>query len=233
VRVVDRIRVAAFDLDGTLVDTAPDLAAAANVMLAAFGFAPLAQARIERLIGGGVERLVAGAFSEAAGRSANSSELTSAIDRFRQSYAEALFQRGRVYPGVVEGLRSLAALGLKLACVTNKHSGFTLPLLDATGLADWFALVLCADRPSSRKPAPDLLLAVCAHFHVLPQELLYVGDSRTDIATARAARCPVAVVDYGYLNGVSLSEEAPDWSIGRIGEVTSLQTTNRLANSDA
>lgn len=229
-RLVDRIRVAAFDLDGTLIDTAPDLAAASNAMLATFGFAPLAQARTERLIGGGVERLVAGAFAEAAGRAASPSELASAIDRFRQGYARGLFQRGRVYPGVVEGLEALAAVGLELACVTNKDSRFTLSLLNVAGLAGRFALVLCADRPELRKPAPDLLVSACEHFRVSRRELLYVGDSRTDIATARAAGCPVAMVDYGYHNGESLAEEAPDWVIARITDLTNSRPGHRLAS---
>ena len=231
-RLVDHIRAVALDLDGTLVDTAPDLAASANAMLAAFGLAPLATQRIVELIGGGVERLVAGAFSRAAGRGPSPDELARAVDCFRASYARAFFERSRVYPGVIDGLRSLAAMELKLACVTNKDSRFTRPLLEAAGLADLFALVLCADRPSSRKPAPELLLAACTHFRVSPHELLYVGDSCIDIATARAARCPVALVDYGYRNGgdASLAADAPDWIIATIGDVTKLKSHSRLAS---
>jgi len=232
VRLIDRIRAVAFDLDGTLVDTAPDLAAAANVMLAAFGLAPVSQARIGAFIGRGVEQLVAGAFAEAAGRGASPDELSTAIDRFSQSYARGLFDRGRVYPDVVDGLRSLAATGLKLACVTNKDCRFTLPLLDAAGLAEWFALVLCADSPELRKPAPDLLLAACRHFRVSPHKLLYVGDSCIDIAAARAAGCPVAVVNYGYGDGISLEDGSPDWVIDRIAGLTRLKAKQRLAKSE-
>ena len=231
-KLVERIRAAAFDLDGTLVDSAADIAAAANAMLEALGFHPLPERQIKSLIGGGVERLVAGALAQSAGHVPGSGYLTASRQLFRERYAERLFQRSRVYPGVMEGLLALEASGIRLCCITNKASAFTLPLLDQAGLAQRFPLVLCADQPEQRKPAPALLIAGYEHFGVGPDEFLYVGDSRADIAAARAALCPVAVVSYGYNQGLTLADENPDWIIDSIAEVVTLPAMQRIARAE-
>jgi phosphoglycolate phosphatase len=232
-RLVERIRAAAFDLDGTLVDSAPDLALAANTMLGMLGHAPLAENRIATLIGDGIDRLVEGVLTASIGQEAEAAVLVAAGGLFRQRYAEHLFDRSRVYLGVTEGLRALGDAGIRLCCVTNKHSVFTLPLLEAAGLTRFFAFALCADRAEERKPKPDLLLAASARFQVAAGELLCVGDSRTDIAAARAAGCPIAVVDYGYNQGRSLAAEYPDWIIGNMTELVALPAEPRFANAAA
>jgi phosphoglycolate phosphatase len=218
-RLVDHLRAVAFDLDGTLVDSVPDLAAAANAMLHALDRAPLPDAAIAAMVGDGVDRLVERALT-AAGSATDAAAQGAARALFRAQYAGAVFDRSRVYPGVVEGLTALADRGLPLACVTNKASGFTLPLLDAAGLAPFFALTLCADRADQRKPQPYLLQAACAHFDAAPAALLYVGDGPADIGAARAAGCPVAAVDYGY--GTLDPAAAADWTIGRLIDIVTL-----------
>ena len=230
-RLVDQIRAAALDLDGTLIDTAPDLAAAANAMLELLGYARLPEPRILRLIGNGIDRLVEGTLAESAGDRPRAAAVAAAPKLFRLCYAERLFERSRVYPGVMEGLRALHALGIDLCCITNKHSAFTLPLLEAAGLARHFAFVLCADRPEERKPAPNLLNAARERFGIEAGELVFVGDSRIDVAAARAARCPVAVVDYGYSQGQSLGDADPDWIIGSIAEIATLPAPKPLATA--
>jgi phosphoglycolate phosphatase len=232
-KLIERIRAAAFDLDGTLVDSAPDLALAANTMLENLGYAPLATRRIEALIGDGIDRLVEGVLIESIDRVAGPAVLAAASSRFRQLYAERLFVRSRVYPGVMAGLRSLRDAGMPACCVTNKHSAFTIPLLDAAGLTSYFAFALCADRAEERKPKPDLLLAASTRIHVAPEEMLYVGDSAADIAAARAAGCPVASVDYGYTDPRRLAEERPDWIIGSITELVALPAAPRFSNAEA
>ena len=227
------IRAAAFDLDGTLADTAPDLALAANAMLATLGQPPLPERRIALLIGEGIDRLIEGVLVASGGRQPAPAVLATATELFTRRYAERVFDRSRVYPGAVEGLRTLNGLGIRLCCVTNKHSRFTVPLLDGAGLAGYFAFTLCADRADERKPAPALLLAACERLAVEPDELLYVGDSRVDIAAARAARCPVAIVDYGYHHGASLADGNPDWIIGSIVDVVALPATRLLADTEA
>src|SRR5205085_8340409 len=103
--------------------------------------------------------------------------LATARSQFRQLYAARLFNRSRVYPAVIATLEALATRGIRLCCVTNKHSAFTLPLLDAAGLTPFLAFALCADRADERKPKPDLLLAASARLGVAPREMFYVGDS--------------------------------------------------------
>jgi phosphoglycolate phosphatase len=215
-RLVDRIRAAAFDLDGTLIDTAPDLAAAANAMLSELGYAPLPEARIAPMIGDGIDRLVARALA-AAGASMEAS--VRAMAGFRAHYARHLFERGRVYPGVREGLIGLGTSGIALCVVTNKASEFTRPLLRAAGLLDMFQLVLCADRPEQRKPSPHLLLAACTGLEVRADELVYVGDSRIDAAAARAAGCAIARVQYGYDDA---ARDDADYAIGSLADLVAL-----------
>lgn len=232
-RLIERFSAVAFDLDGTLVDTAPDLAAAANAVLEALGYPPLATRRIESLIGAGIEHMVWGSLAESTGRDPDSATVASAIEIFRRHYAERLFDRGRIYPGVSEGLQALEARGIRLCCVTNKASAFTLPLLAAAGLAGRLTFALGADRPEERKPAPDLLLAACRRLGLEPHELLYVGDSPVDIAAARAARCSVAVVHYGYTGAAALADAQPDWIIGSLEELLVLPSEQRFANATA
>jgi phosphoglycolate phosphatase len=232
-KLLARVRAVAFDLDGTLVDSAPDLAAAANAMLEVLGHGRLPEPRIAALIGNGIDRLVEAALAASTGRAAEAGPLAAAAALFRRCYAERLFERSRVYPGVVEGLAALDAMGVACCCITNKASAFTLPLLDAAGLSGRLGFALCADRSEERKPAPTLLLAACRRLGIAPGDMLYVGDSRIDIAAARAAGCPVAVVDYGYHQGFSLAAGRPDWIIASVAELPALPASPRLANLQA
>ncbi len=223
-RPADRIRAVAFDLDGTLVDTAPDLAAAVNAALAMLGCRPLGETRIADFIGAGLDALVAAALRESLGRAPPAGALDTARKLVRRRYAERVFHLSRVYPDVAETLQSLRAQGLALCCVTNKDAAFTLPLLRAAGLEPLFAFTLCADRTLRLKPHPDLLLAACARLAVTPPELLYVGDAPTDVSAARAPGCPVAVVGYGYRRGVPLHGHGADWIVQRFAEIVALVT---------
>jgi phosphoglycolate phosphatase len=221
-RLIERVRAVAFDLDGTLVDSAPDLAMAANGMLETLGHVPLPESRIRMRIGDGVDRLVEAVLTERAGE-VPAATLAAAAEVFRTLYARHLCARSRVYPGVLHCLETLRAMGMHQGCVTNKHSLFTLPLLEALQLTRFLEFVLCADRAEQRKPRPDLLNAACKHVNIAPHELLYVGDSRVDIAAARAAGCSVAAVDYGYNQGRPLAAEGPDWIISSLTEILGLQ----------
>ena len=232
-RLIERIRAAAFDLDGTLVDTAPDLALAANTMLELLGYSPLARLKIEALIGEGIDKLVEGALIESIDRVAGPAVLAVARSQFRRVYAARLFDRSRVYPGVMAGLQSLKAEGIPLCCVTNKETAFTSPLLDAAKLSRFFDFVLCADHAEERKPRPDLLLAASARFQVEPTEMLYVGDSPVDVAAARAAGCLIAAVDYGYADLGRLAKERPDWIIAGVDELVALRVEPRSTNVEA
>lgn len=218
----DRIRAVAFDLDGTLVDTAPDLADAVNAALTVLGCRALPEACIAGLIGDGLDRLVTAALTESFGRAPPAGARAAARKLVRRRYAERVFRQSRVYPGVRETLQALHGRGMPLCCLTNKQATFALPLLAAAQLEHLFAFTLCAERAFERKPHPHLLLAACARLHIAPPQLLYVGDSRNDVQAARAAGSPVAVVRYGYGRGVPDGSDEGDWSLDCLTEIIAL-----------
>jgi phosphoglycolate phosphatase len=222
-RLIDCIDAVAFDLDGTLIDTAPDLAAAANSMLRILGGRPLPEHCVAALIGDGLDPFVARVLEEGVGVSKLDASLQSrAHDLFRKLYERNLFARGRVFPGVAQTLQVLANAALPMCCITNKESRFALPLLEAAGLRERFAVTVCADRPEDRKPSPDMLLAVCRQLGVEPANLLYVGDSPSDIAAARAAGCRVVAVTYGYSDYDVLAGARPHGLLANLTQITSL-----------
>lgn len=230
VRLIDCIEAVAFDLDGTLIDTAPDLAAAANAMLRILGGQPLPDHRVAALIGDGVDAFVAQVLEESGGASKLYATRQSwARVLFRNLYEQDLFARGRVFPGVAQALQALEIAELPLCCITNKESRFALPLLEAAGLRERFPVTVCADRPEDRKPSPNMLLAACRQLGVEPANLLYVGDSPADIAAARAARCRVVAVTYGYSGHDVLAAARPDGLLGDLAKITSVHLRPRPA----
>jgi phosphoglycolate phosphatase len=187
------IRAVLVDLDGTLLDTAPDLAAAANHMLARLGRPPQATHAIASYIGKGVPVLVRRALAEDQG------PYEQALALFERYYAEFSGRESVAYPGAREGIERMRSLGLRLACVTNKPERFTRDLLERTGFA--FDTFVCGDHVARKKPAPDAVLLACERLGVQPREALFIGDSQNDVDAARAAGCAVWCVPYGYNEG--------------------------------
>ena len=221
---LDSIEAVAFDLDGTLIDTAPDLAAASNMMLAILGGRPLSEPRIAALIGGGVEQLVRSVLTLSRdGAAPDPALLETAAALFRDLYRQRLFERGRIYPGVIDALRALERLGVFACCITNKESAFALPLIEAAGIGDLIAFTLSADRPADRKPSPNMLLTACARIGIKPARLLYVGDAQSDVLAARAAGCRVVAVDYGYHNGLLLAAARADGLVSNLTELIDMR----------
>jgi len=197
------VHAALVDLDGTLLDTVPDIAAAVNRMLAALGLRECSEHAVRNLVGQGSARLVERclALDGAAGRSFDRDPL----ELFVRFYDEESGVRTRSFPGVIEGLGAIAAQGVRLACVTNKLTRFTVPLLERTGLAHFFAAVVCGDSVARLKPDPLPMLHACRLLAVEPAEAIVIGDSANDVAAARAAGCRVLCVPYGYSEGQSVS----------------------------
>lgn len=193
------LRSATFDLDGTLVDSIPDLAAACHAMLAELGQPPRTDGDIHRFVGKGMAVLVERCLTWEAAPEA--SLLEAGIAAFRRHYADINGRASTVYPGVVEGLEAFRALGLPLGVVTNKPAAFTAPLLERMGLATYFEVVISGDTLAFKKPRPEPLLHACALLATEPGLNLHVGDSLNDIESARAAGCPVICVPYGYNEG--------------------------------
>jgi phosphoglycolate phosphatase len=186
------------DLDGTLADTIPDLAAGANAMLAELGRPALALERIRTFVGKGIPKLVERTLTESFGDAAL---MERALPVFERHYAAANGRHSELYPGVSEGLAALREMNVPLACVTNKSGRFTAPLLEQLGLAGYFAQVVAGDTLPRKKPDPAQILHACAAFGVAPREMLVIGDSVNDAEAARAAGCPVFCVTYGYNEG--------------------------------
>jgi phosphoglycolate phosphatase len=224
IKLIDYVEAVAFDLDGTLIDTAPDLTAACNMMLAILGGHPLSELRVAALIGGGVEQLVAGVLTLSSdGAAPDPTLLETAAALFRDLYRQRLFERSRLYPGVIESLRALARRGIFSCCITNKESAFALPLIEAAGIGDLLAFTWSADRAEDRKPSPNMLLAACAHIGIKPPRMLYVGDAQSDVLAARAAGCRVVAVDYGYHNGLLLAAAGADGVVSNLTELVDMR----------
>ncbi|HUH60961.1 MAG TPA: phosphoglycolate phosphatase [Candidimonas sp.] len=197
-----QISAVLLDLDGTLLDTIPDLADAANAMRAEFGMPPLAQAIIATYVGKGTENLVARTLSAQAAQTALPAvALADGLRVFGDHYHRINGRSATLYPGVLQGLEAFKTMGVKLAVVTNKPTEFTLPLLAQCGIARYFQAVVCGDTCEHRKPHPLPLLHACRLLGVTPDQAIAIGDSVNDALAARAARIKVLAVPYGYNEG--------------------------------
>lgn len=221
------IRGVLIDLDGTLLDTAGDLAAAANRMLATLRLPPRSRAEVSTYVGKGIARLVERCLTGDLERRADPELLARAIELFSRAYDEESGLHSSVYPGVVEGLDALAGMGLRLACVTNKAQRFTLPLLERMGLARRFEAVVCGDMVARGKPDPLAYLHACERLALQPQEAMVVGDSENDVIAARAAGIDVVCVAYGYTEG------KPVESLGADAVITDLLALPELLRRKA
>ena len=196
-----RVKAVTIDLDGTLADSIPDLAAAANGMLRELGHAELPPDLIKSFVGKGIPRLVERALAGSIDGTASPVQMEQALPIFERHYAEVNGRYSALYPGVKEGLLALRAMELPLACVTNKSGRFTVPLLEYLGIAEYFDQVIGGDALPQKKPHPAQLLHACKGFGIAPQDMLMIGDSLNDAQAARAAGCPVFCVPYGYNEG--------------------------------
>jgi len=187
----------AFDLDGTLVDTAPDIAFALNTALQSAGLRPAEDAQVRAWIGDGPDRLIRRAL-EALDLEADETLVGALRDGFTRATLAAPLDRGRVFDGIDALLDRLRACGLPLRVVTNKPTELSRGVLAAAGLLARFDAVHGADRSAQRKPAPALLLEAAAGLGIATERLLMVGDSMNDLRAARAAGCPFAWVGWGY-----------------------------------
>ncbi|MBI3546603.1 MAG: phosphoglycolate phosphatase [Gammaproteobacteria bacterium] len=213
------VKMVMIDLDGTLIDTVPDLAAAANRMLKDLGRAEWGIEHYRAWIGNGVPRFVKRALTGEMQAEPDDKLNEPALTLFRQHYAAAVSDLSRAYPGVVECLEQLQAQGFSLACITNKAAAFTLPLLKNLDLAKYFQLVLSGDSLPKQKPDPMPLLHACQHFSISPDHGVLIGDSSNDVQAARAAHMPVICVTYGYNHGHDIRQSLPDAVVDSLIEV--------------
>jgi phosphoglycolate phosphatase len=195
------IHAALIDLDGTLVDSIPDLAASANAMRVDLGRAPLPEDLLSTFVGKGGQHLIRRTLAHDGDTDPGKDLLTRAWESFRVHYHRYNGRRTTVYAGVPAGLTALREQGLHMAVVTNKPAEFTGPLLERVGLAGFFAVTVSGDTCARRKPDPDQLLYACERLGVEPRHAVMIGDSLNDTQAGRAAGTRVLAVPYGYNEG--------------------------------
>ncbi len=200
------IRAIAFDLDGTLVETLPDLHESAVRMLAQLGRPPVPESMVRAYVGDGVDTLVKRLLTGEPGGEPDVASFEKAAENFRSHYAAVLTRASHPFAGAITTLEILRRRGFKLACVTNKPARFTEPLLAGLALTGYLDLVLSGDSLPRKKPDPWPLLHTARAFGIEPAQLLMVGDSAVDTGAARAAGCPVFCVPYGYRGTLAVHE---------------------------
>ena len=218
------INAIAFDLDGTLVDTLPDLHEAGNRMLAALGFEPALAEQVRAFIGDGVDRLIKRLLTGQVDGEPEPGLFSRARESFTNQYAQVLTRASRPYPGVKETLDEMRRRGFRLACVTNKPWAFTQPLLQELGLAARLDLIRSGDSLARKKPDPVPLVHCAKALDVRRGGLLMIGDSANDCLTARAAGCPVFCVPYGYRGALGVHELDCDAIVPSLSEALELIT---------
>lgn len=208
-----------FDLDGTLIDTAPDLVDTLNVVFAREGLPPVPYETARNLIGGGARMMIARGI-EAEGRTVAPAELERLFQDFLAYYSEHIADRSQPFPGLADALDAMAANGWRFAVCTNKLEYLSVLLLKQLGLAHRFAAICGQDTFGVQKPDPEVLRRTIAAAGGILRNAIMIGDSLTDIRTARAAGIPVIAVDFGYTDR-PVSEFGPDRIISRFTELPS------------
>ena len=233
---LQNIRGVAFDLDGTLVDSAPGLTAAVDNALYALELPMAGEERVVTWIGNGADVLIQRALTWARQERAalRASQGKPSVDHddipqaeqqtilrklFDRYYGEVAEEGSFLFPAVADTLGALHAKGLPLALVTNKPTPFVAPILASLDIAKYFTVVIGGDDVKNKKPHPEPLLMVAEKLGLAPTELLFVGDSRNDIQAAKAAGCRSSGLTYGYNYGEPISQSEPDYIFDQFNEL--------------
>ncbi len=217
-----QIKLMAFDLDGTLLDSVPDIAQAVAHTMAELKLPAREQEQVRGWIGNGAQVLIKRALSGDINGDVPENVFKKAYPIFLKYYAEFLNRDSVIYDGVENTLAALKSAGIKLACITNKPAQFTTPLLEDIGLLPYFDKVVCGDSYAQRKPHPMPLLEVAEFFKVLPERSIMVGDSVNDIKAAQAAGFYSICVDYGYHGDYDVHQLGADVVISHFSQINQL-----------
>ena len=201
---IARVRGVLFDLDGTLIDSAPDLAGAANRLRADHGMAPLPLADLRPMVGSGARGMVGVAFGVAPGEP----RFEALRDAFLAHYDACLLETTHPFDGVDAMLSALEAAGIPWGIVTNKATRFTAPIVAGLGLVQRAAVVVCGDTTPHSKPHPEPLWHAARAMGLAPEDMVYVGDDLRDAQAAKAAGMAMVVATWGYLG---LGESVHNW----------------------
>ena len=210
------------DLDGTLVDSVPDLAYCVDTMMETLGRSPQGEEKVREWVGNGVERLVKRALVGRLEGEPDEALFAQAYPVFIELYEKNTSVRSRLYPGVKEGLDWLTQQGFKLGCVTNKAEKFTRPLLEDLGISETFSIVISGDTLPQKKPDPAPLLHAARFFGVTPTRSMMIGDSVSDVKAARAAGFRIVCMSYGYNHGQDIRTANPDAVIDSLPNLSEL-----------
>ena len=210
------------DVDGTLVDSVPDLAFCVDEMMQQIGRPSWGEAKVRDWVGNGVERLVRRALSGTLDGEPSDEEFEKAYPVFLELYAENTSKRSHLYDGVREGLDYLLSQNLKLGCVTNKAAQFTEPLLEDLGIAGDFKIIISGDTLPAKKPDPMPLLYGAEYFGVKAENAMMIGDSVSDVKASRAAGFQIICMSYGYNHGEDIRNYDPDAVIDSMTELPGL-----------
>ena len=216
------IKAVIIDLDGTMLDTAPDFQAAINAMRSDLHLPPLSINTIKDFVGKGSENLIRRVLAVDYDDTQVALRFDGALASYQRHYLSINGDFASLYPNVREGLAQFKQQSLRLACVTNKPIAFALPLLEKVGLRESFDVIYGGDSLPTKKPDPGPFLQVCSDFALMPSQVLAIGDSSNDALAARAAGCVVLTVPYGYNHGESVQ------TIDSDGIVDSLLDAARL-----
>lgn len=189
-----RLDCVLFDLDGTLVDTAPDLVACLNKALAAHGYQAIEHLDVKPLISHGALAMIAHAAADA-----DPALKSRMLDFMLDCYQNNIAEHSRFFAGIAETLEAIETLGLKWGVVTNKRERFTLPLMDALNLSERAACIVSGDTTANPKPHPEPMLAACKQAGVKPENCVYIGDALHDITAGKNANMKTLAALYGYL----------------------------------
>lgn len=208
------------DIDGTLVDSVPDLAYCIDEMMQKLGLQKWGETKVRHWVGNGVPKLVERALTgELEGRPIKE-VFDTAYPIFLDLYEDNSAERSYLYDGVREGLDYLKSQRYQLGCVTNKSEQFTHPLLKALGIFSDFKIIISGDTLAKRKPDPMPLLYCAERFNLKPEECLMLGDSVSDVKAARAAGFDIICMSYGYNHGNDIADENPDLVIDSMSQLS-------------
>ena len=207
------------DVDGTLVDSVPDLAYCVDQMMIRLEMPIRGEERVRHWVGNGGPRLVERALTDELDGFPSQEAFDKAYPIFLDLYAQNSSVRSTLYEGVIEGLDYLKSKDCLLGCVTNKAEQFTLPLLKSLGIIDYFGIVISGDTLEKKKPDPLPLIHGANFFKINPKECLMLGDSVSDVKAARAAGFQIICMSYGYNHGNNIADENPDLVIDSMNQL--------------
>ena len=216
------IHAVILDLDGTMIDSVPDLDIALNGMLRELTLPPVDVSDIRMFVGKGTQNLVRRTLSVHLDSETAEKTMDQAMTLFYKYYRLVNGEHSTVFPGVVEGLERMTEKRLKIACVTNKPSLFTEPLLARNRLYPYFHLIYCSDTFLVKKPDPFPMQMACRKFGCRPDQTVAIGDSINDAQAARAAGCSLFMVPYGYNYGRPVQDMNPDAIVSSLFEAANL-----------